>query len=71
MQMKYHPKEIYYEVKDGVASVILDYGENKTTHVINATQQNAHPTAFVVFMRGVIVGLILALLAAIFVFGSG
>ena len=40
MQMKYHPKEIYYVVKDGFASIVLDYGEHKTIHQIFAAQQS-------------------------------
>ena len=41
--MKYYPKEVFYEVRDGVNYIILDYGDSKVEHVI-AAQQKMHPT---------------------------
>jgi hypothetical protein len=38
MQMKYYPKEVYYENRDGVNYIILDYGDSKVEHVIAAQQ---------------------------------
>jgi hypothetical protein len=38
MQMKYYPKEVYYEVREGVNYIILDYGDSKVEHVIAAQQ---------------------------------
>jgi hypothetical protein len=43
MQMKYYPKEVYYENRGGVNYIILDYGDNKVEHVI-AAQQSVHLT---------------------------
>lgn len=43
MQMKYYPKEVYYENRGGVNYIILDYGDNKVEHVI-AAQQSVQPT---------------------------
>lgn len=36
-----------------------------------AAEQSVHPIAFVIFMRGAIVGLMLAFLAAVFAFAGG
>ena len=51
MQMKYHPKEIYYVVKDGFASIVLDYGEHKTIHQIFAAQQSVQADALEVCVK--------------------
>lgn len=39
-------------------------------NLLNAAQPNVQADAFVVFMRGVIAGLILAFIAVVFAFGS-
>lgn len=44
MQMKYYPKEIYYENRHGVNYIILDYGDSKFEHVI-AAQPSVQQTA--------------------------
>ena len=36
MKMKYCPKEVYYENRDGVNYIILDYGDSKVEHVVLA-----------------------------------
>lgn len=43
MQMKYHPKEVYYESRGNVHYVVLVYENGKVEHVI-AAQQSVHPT---------------------------
>ena len=47
VQMKYYPKEVYYENRHGVNYIILDYGDSKVEHVI-AAQQSMHWTAGIV-----------------------
>lgn len=34
MQMKYYPKEVYYETRNGAIYIILNYGDSKVEHVI-------------------------------------
>lgn len=36
LQMKYYPKDVYYENRNGVNYIILDYGDTKVEHVIAA-----------------------------------
>ena len=38
VQMKYHPKEVYYEHRNGVSYIVLVYGDSKVEHVISAQQ---------------------------------
>ena len=47
VQMKYYPKEVYYENRHGVNYIVLDYGDSKVKHVI-AAQQSMHWTAGIV-----------------------
>lgn len=43
LQMKYYPKEVYYENRNGVNYIVLDYGDTKVEHVI-AAQHGVHLT---------------------------
>ena len=43
VQMKYYPKEVYYENRHGVNYIILDYGDSKVERVI-AAQQSVQST---------------------------
>jgi len=36
--MKYYPKEVYYEVREGFVYIVLDYGDSKVEHKIAAEQ---------------------------------
>ena len=60
-QMKYHPKDVYYKIKDGVASIVLNYGEHQTEHII-AAQQDVHLTAL---RRGLAVSILFNLVLLI------
>ena len=43
IQMKYYPKEVYYENRNGVNYIILNYDDRKIEHII-AAKQSAHRT---------------------------
>jgi hypothetical protein len=57
VQMKYYPKEVYYENRDGVNYIILDYGDSKVKHVI-AAQQGVQRIAFGAWLFGWFTGFI-------------
>lgn len=38
VQMKYHPKEVYYESRGNVHYIVLVYEDSKVEHVIAAQQ---------------------------------